>query len=325
MDTLPVHANTTPRKTVVAIELQDDEKFPANFSGMTGDASQHTTSIHQNLIVKDGGHVYRRDPWTHESREGYSYDDHQLGRVDEDQVVIQCKGLEITLPRFIARAVIMRRLPVHVNNSFVIIKLGYEAYILPRDKPHFDHGFLVSCESYTLSENGGVIVENLTTPGGGRPTRVRLLDPETKTMRLYAETTSRYSRVSAYHNGLIWWKRELQEDGLCQLFPTFVDLASPGRLSCGLAKFVVSYSSAYTGLQVVDLASRVVTDVVPPSDWHTQINTLFVGFVKDPDCGNTEPKFQARVMSPEAVQNAKRNIFESHGIPVEREEEEEDE
>lgn len=341
IDNISIPAKAPSRKKMlVAVELESDEKLPTNFSTILGDAAYGIVEHLEVWTSDNERHSYLRDPWTHESRDMMADKSFDVVTLDEDKYVIRCKGLEITLPPSLAEAAEEMQL-IRVYEAFVFIELANDqAYIVPRDKPHFNSGLLVDCPDGSLFEAGGVVYEHTETPEKGT-FRLRLYDPETRTMVDCAHNTGQYTANAASYNGLIWWVRQL-EDGECAVFPTFLDLASPGKMyyhpekgvrgahsefvfQCsrarGMGQFVVSKpfddgcERVRSELQVVDLAAGVITDILPPSGWPRttfESKKVFIGSVEG---DQTEPSFQARIMSEKAVQEATRSALQSLGVP----------
>lgn len=330
------------RNTVVAFEMAQDEKLTDNFSGMMGWAGNHRCE-HLQVGTHEGNRMFLRDPWTHEVTRGYFGANGTY--VEDGKTLVlttQKGGVVVSVPPFIKLDDFVDYTPISVFESFVMLHLNDDrTYVVPREGPRGSskNGFMIKGNQLGLSELGGGIIVD-TTPGDEWTQRYKLLDPETLTTKEYAHITDRRTcGLVASYNGLMWWSRDLGKEEHKLLIPTFIDLASPekvyyradriltglpyGRLDqCsrprGMAQYVVTDSSPINGdsagLEIVDLATGVITDVEAPCDWRNQDNYVFAGFVKDPEDDKSVPKFQARVMTEKDVNDVYRNLLKKFEV-----------
>lgn len=316
-----------PRKTVVGTKLESDERFPTNFVGMMGEIGGEA---HSDKLPVDR---FLRDQWTLEASEvSYEYN---VVTVDDEKTVIECdNNLHVTLPSSIRPENIAQSSPVLLTESFVAIQLlDNKLYLLPRDKPHFDHGFLLDGRLMELRAPGGALFRRFLQPSGeGRI--YSLLDHDTKEMVEYGPANELHSGLVASYNGLVWWWQR-KPKGDTTIVPTFIDLASPGKVyycpgravtglsnnawdqgsrPAGMAQFVVSKLKSEDGLELVDLATGIITDVLAPSDWNSKDHETLIGFVRDQeDDGTTKLRFQARVMHERTVEKATKEVLQKLG------------
>lgn len=136
------------------------------------------------------------------------------------------------------------------------------------------------------------------------------------------------TEIVASYNGLIWWKKELA------LIPSFVDLEEPNKVYYNAAKSITGVSPQETFQclwsraaqfcisesvtvdagrgDIVDMATGIITTVVPPSHWPscedmTSQHATFVDWL--------DGQFQARMIHGEVVGDLRSEIFEVFGVP----------
>ncbi|KAG5360532.1 hypothetical protein CJU89_3605 [Yarrowia sp. B02] len=114
-----------------------------------------------------------------------------------------------------------------------------------------------------------------------------MADFVSKQWRKYAKTEN--AKLTANYNGLMWWYRNPATE-----VPTFVDLKTPRRvyykperIVTGLSKFTLEQcpearpfitSPNFDGMELIDLNTRQVTVIVPPTHWKEEAAHFYVGF-----------------------------------------------
>jgi hypothetical protein len=319
VDDIDVSAKKEERRTVIGLEIKGDEPLPSNFTGLTDNSGDILT---ESIKVGGDEHTYVRSQLTLESLE------HEVFPVvvaeDHDKTVIKCRDLEVTLPPSIKSQDFLEFEPLTITESFVALYLNTgQVYAVPRDKPHFDHGFYFHGTSEEPREMGGVLVTTETLREWRQTDRRQfwLANLETRQMVDYAAVSQDSSPVASY-NGLIWWKKGVPSRQF--VVPTFVDLASPdrvyyradsaitgltslqtrqGSVSRNSTQFVLGKTGLISGLHVIDLASGIVTDIVTPRDWQRQNHIeVFAGFV--------DYNFQARIMGAEEIRDMHHEVLQ---------------
>lgn len=317
----------TVTKTVVAFELGRDEKLPQNFSVMSDSHSCPYSCQHFHARERNDEHFLIRDPWTLET----SRDFHDATvYVKGDRTVVEGRGdARVTLPTCsIKPEDIDEQKPLRQTESCFVVNLkNGHMYVVPRDQPHFEHGFDVP-PTYTGCEDlGGVLM------WCDRETSKKFFfaDLETKKLREYA--TCGLFRPIASYNGLMW----CQDKFLRLLLPTFVDLEdpekkvyySPAKAITGLSRKSPKQCSSSRAAQfclgrghdpdrvieIVDMARGILTSVLLPHSWtgHT-FPFDYVTFV-----GWLDGKFQARVMGLDDARHVRRDMYRKYGVPEENE------
>lgn len=304
LDNVEAPANFQARETVFATNLERDEHLPTNFRSLMGNLG----GLGHSDLERIGDEYMSSDKTT---------GTYKLVSSDDDKTVIQIEDLLVTLPPEIKPSDIAdHRLSFLLTPSFVMIQLvSRGVFIVPRDNPHFENGGFCFRGGSTglLSEIGGTVFQFHAIADEDDHV-YGILDPESREMVWYTQTLEYDCGPSAFYNGLVWWGFHLEETpkkGF--LLPTFIDLADPetiyykgekaitglsrwsnqqGDRTRGMAQLVVSRGPE-KGLQIVDLASGIVTDVLPPTDWPFETDQMVVGFVGD----ENQPTFQARILT----------------------------
>lgn len=305
------------QRTVVGSELQLDEKLPSNFSGMFDKPEQ----LHVRSKLHGGD--YHVDPWTRHCQKAFT--PHTILREDEKGTVVSFEGVEITLhPAFHAQDIrndmsmlLAGTSSLQLGRHHVQVMLNNnQAFVAPRDKPHFEHALIVECEdnaTYPIIEVGDVLVY-----------RQRQIHYDYHYLfdiagNVSALVSNRVTPVAAY-NGLVWFNVG------DSLVPTFVDLKTPGKThhrpdraisgitefstfrqcskSRGLGQFVL-ISELDSSKVVVDLASGVLTSLQSPPGWDKP-TTFIPGFL--------DGVFQVRCMNNSVLKVISENVFREHGF-----------
>lgn len=321
VDRIHVPAKPEQRRALVAISMQADEKLPSNFSGMADDSADGFASDFVRLPGDPMDPIRVRDQRTLETRELDVYP--EVLAEYEDETVVQCGDLQVSLPPSIESQDISLDRPVVLTESFVCLCLeSRDWYALPRDAPHFANGMQFINTGQPPIEIGGVLVNYESLPDTEQ-IRFELADFETKQMVDYALFhDGEYSPPVASYNGIIWWN--LGQGPWFSVVPTFKDLASPDRvyylprtaITCltspefqqgsrarDSAQFLLSHplwTDTEYRMQVIDLAKTVITNVNSPIDTAPRNVKTFVGFISDTDRSGTHRTFQARVLDTAA-------------------------
>lgn len=131
--------------------------------------------------------------------------------------------------------------------------VNHQFYLLPRDKPHFEHGVLLEGLATDLVEIGGTLFQRSSDEYEKRDS---LFDCNTMRMVEYPQANGHSSLgLRASYNGLLWWWGRSATDGKTRFYPTFIDLASPGKLYycperavTGLSRCPHDQSSRFSGM-----------------------------------------------------------------------------
>lgn len=302
---LHIPPNPRPQKKLIATKLErDGKKLPTDMTGVMGESGglAHMIKMERYRLEDSGYDGSYRETW----------DD------DEKTVIEREEPVEVTLPPSIPSENISILTHTLQTESWVAVQLvNDQFYLLPRDKPYFEHGVLLDGHTKDLREIGGTLFQGYSIHSKYKD---RIFDCHTKRMVEYPHANGHSNfGLSASYNGLLWWWGHLALQKETRFYPTFIDLASPGKVyycperavtglsrcpydqgsrSCGMAQFVVAMREIDGGreeeLEIVDLATGTITAVSVPRDWRRHEFKTVVGLVRDPEDGET--RFQARVM-----------------------------
>lgn len=322
-------------RTVLAEELKEDHKMPSDFEGLVAHDQATCTGNCEHLHFIEKLPVYTHEalrpspslnPWTLESQDTIEEADFKVVREDADkkEKVIEFKGIEITIPADVTpngwrcSYLYSSGAPVTINRETIVVRAEKRIMVIPRDKPHFKHGF--EYEEDRGSFEFGNVYAWAELYDSDRHT-YRFWDNHGNQFIEYASRTPTHPVAS--YNGLIWFvaKKSI-------LLPTFIDLHNPGKIyvrkdrittlpdpyeprllrrsrtpppmiedfrQCSRSRhaqqFIVRRSSK--GLMLVDLSRRTVTNIQTPDDTLHRVRHIFPGYVKS--------WFHARYMTDETV------------------------
>lgn len=321
VDSISVADKEETRKTVVAFELGRNEQLPSGFSFMTAPHHCGCSCQHMHIIDATEQRDFKRDALTLEVTE-YDSSQRVVSSNDQATVVQVPGGLKVTLPSPIQPQDFEDDYTVVNTLSHVIVTLkDHHSYILPRDQPHYEHGFQLRAGSRRIHEVGGVLVGTRENRHDGEMV-YDFLDFTKQHFRGLMFTKG--SHLVASYNGLMWWKKNRV------LIPTFIDLQSRRKVyysetkaitgvsrvlstqcsqSRDAAQFCMSSSECGSQREIVDLSTGIITAVQTPIDW-PEVNDDLVFFV-----GWQNGQFQARVMHPKGVTDVKEETFRRYGVP----------
>lgn len=312
LDDIKVPTKYESRAAVLAVELGLNEKLPENFVSMQPffrmDCQQACDHIHSTELT-----------WVRHlhTLEAYDTDEIEVVSVEGDTTVLDKFGMQITLPsHMVPTQAIRPRLNMQENSVTVELENG-ERLTMPRENAHFKNGwtFYVD-EEATVHEAGNVLFTRA-------PCHQRqgydhsFADPETQEM-IEHPSFGQQTTVRAFYNGLVWWQHSEQDT----LIPTFVDQLNPKltyykpeKIITGVSKnafeqmsksrqahhLVVSTLENGKGAEIVNLATGVVTTVVPPIEWSEKKVHIIPGY-------HFNGKFQAYMIRGTVVEEM-RNQF----------------
>ncbi|AOW05921.1 YALI0E24585p [Yarrowia lipolytica CLIB122] len=327
LNDMEVSGEPAERNKVVGFELGLNEKLPSNFTGMMPFESGCTVACdHFFALAAWESQEFIRDLWDLSSRP--KDEPYEVIGVGEHGTVVKYRDIEVTLPPSVRPEDIVpftgHNTPVHLGTMIITVELLDGRMIsIPRDDPHYEHGYIFNAPGARLFQIGNVHFAR-ESPGlihKKAVYRYRFADFESRKMIEYGAGRHVYP-VAAY-NGCIWWHLMAVPNSLV---PTFVDLRTPekihfqpNRAICGVSaklfeqsfrdrdtsQFVVSITDI--GIQVVDLDRGVITEVTGPSD--KPAARFFPGYWNG--------KFMARCMSEVVVQATTELVLQEHGVPEE--------
>lgn len=316
VDRIHVPAKPEQRRALIAISMQADEPLPSNFSGMAGESAGGFASDFVRLPHGPMDPIRVRNQRTLEIRNLDVYP--EVLAEYEDETVVQCGDLQVSLPPSIESEDISLDRPVVLTESFVCLFLeSRDWYALPQDAPHFVNGLQFAYTSQLPIEVGGVLVNSEVIPDNEQ-LRYDFADFETKQMVEYAllpEDEGHSSPAASYN----WWN--IGRTPWNTVVPTFKDQASPDRvyylprkaITClpspvfrqgsrarDSAQFLLSCpirADSDCRMQVIDMARTIITDVNSPIDTPTGNVQTVVGFSSDTDVSGDHRRFQAWVVA----------------------------
>ncbi|KAG5365778.1 hypothetical protein CJU89_0169 [Yarrowia sp. B02] len=327
LNDMQVSGDPAERKTVVGFELGLNEKLPSDFTGMMPFESGCTVACDHFFAMGEWEcQEFIRDLWDLSSRP--KDEPYEVVEVGEGGTVIKYRDIEVTLPPSVRPEDIVPftglNQPVHLGTMIVTVELLDGRMIsIPRDDPHYEHGYIFNAPGARLYQIGNVHFarESPALLHQKAIYRYRFADFESRKMIEYGAGRQVYP-VAAY-NGCIWWHLMAVPNSLV---PTFVDLKTPERVHyqpkraiCGVSpnlfeqsfrdrdtsQFVVSLCD--TGIEIVDLDRGVITNVIGPSE--KPAARFFPGYWNG--------KFIARCMTADVVQATTELVLQEHGVPEE--------
>lgn len=258
-------------KAVVGVELQLNEKLPANFTNMFEEPDK--VKVPNTYDTMDMS--FKTNPWAL-SRSKPLIIPKELVRENEEGLVIRYDGIEVTLDPSITYGDISRvcRQPTTIQ---VTLK-DYTIIVFPVDRPHYKHS--VRIEDTSDSDVETLDLEDAVFHREGESnhdSRFSLVNFAKKEVIFFCK----YANPVAAYNGLIWL--HMGE----HLLPTFVDLQTPGVVyyrakrairgfdqdslflqaskARGLGQFVILLGRH--NMPLVDLATGSLTQIQAPEGW----------------------------------------------------------
>lgn len=337
-------------RTVLAEELKEDQKMSSDFEGLVAHDEATCTGgcEHLHFIEKLPRHNRELpgsspslNPWTLEFQNKVEKADFKVVREDEEkkEKVIEYQGFEFTIPASVTpdgrREGYGSDAPVTINSEHIVVRAENRILVIPRDKPHFKHGFEYEQDEGSF-ELGNIYASKLTYVGSYNDYKqtYNFWDCHGKQFIQYVSRTPAIPIAS--YNGLIWFEAKNYI-----LLPTFIDLKNPGKIyyrkdhiicfpdprmsrfslrrmelalpmienfkQCSRRRhaqqFIVKRSD--TGLLLVDLMGRTATSIQTPDDTPYRIKHIFPGYVKS--------WFHARYMTDETVAKYKQQAKDKFG------------
>lgn len=309
----PVTGQVT--RTVVGVELELDERLPANFSDMLDNPD--------SVSVYTSAGKFLWSPWTHTCRPERNPPLEDVSE-DEDGNVVSYDGIEITLDLSTTSSDVRR---VHETEKAIQLTLeDHTMWIFPKDRHHYRHALwipVVHTRHYNhqgyLLEMGDAVFHH-HRPVEIHTDRWSLVDFDKMGMTTVCEGFD--IKPVALYNGLIWLNHEMH------LFPTFVDRGktycrvdrtlcvkterqrykfkfAQGSRSNGLGQFV--YTKRANIPVLVDLATGVVTVTQVPEGWSRGFDKVI--------CGFQDGVFQVRCIKYSDLEEIKEKAKENLGLP----------
>lgn len=251
------------------------------------------------------------DPWTLESQDTIEQADLKVVRedADEKEKVIEYKGVALTIPADVTpngwRASYGFGDPVTINRETIVVRAETRILVIPRDKPHFKHGFEYEQDQRSFEFGDGYALERLY-----ENTRNTYSSWDDHGQRFIEYASRAAAHPVASYNRIIWFEAKIS------IPPTFIDLHNPGKMyvrkdhittvpdpyeeirsfrpsrtpkpmiddfrQCSRSRqaqqFIVKRSSK--GLMLMDLGRRTVTNIQTPDDTLHRVRHIFPGYVK---------------------------------------------
>lgn len=322
MDDIPVPQYRGPAPHEVCPKEIGEEGLPANFKGLEGTGFE----THRNddckpacceLIHLDHNNKpMLQDPVTLKKLPNFPQQIKVVSKTAKE-LVVRYRGIEITFPASVRPQDLpqyfsySRLPPVMVNREFIQVDTEKGTYIFPRDKPHYKDAFV-----YPKDDNSGIWVnqaffrDSRVVDRGLHKGLFHIFDPHGKKLVKYS-TPCKPHPVALY-KGLFWWNSQEKTT----LTPTFIDLASPGKVYYRKDRIVkIGVSNVWTeyfqitqpgneqfimkqhpeGLYVMDLDTGLLTDVYMEEELIDEgpLGRIFCGFEGD--------KFEAYVLPHDEI------------------------
>ncbi|AOW00158.1 hypothetical protein LXG23DRAFT_50885 [Yarrowia lipolytica] len=307
IDTIKVTKPNAPRKTMVSLELFEDENLPSDFTSILDDCGCGISTCEHVHIDNDQARLVV-DPWTMESRR---YEEpYEVVSVGETISTLRFRDIVITLPTWLIDDEDCIE-DIYIGRTMVSVYMVTDHVLMfPRDLAHHqDYFWYTRQDSHYHFGNMYVSREGFY---------FNLADLEGRKMVRYAKALR--ARPQAFYNGLVWWTV-----GDTSLVPTFIDLETPEKVYYNADGAITGFSKKNVfaqgsdtrdsshlvatehkyGQEIVDLATGIITLVKTQMAW-PEPSVHFLGY--------RDGKFQSWCMCSGVVDYTRRKASAQLGI-----------